>query len=77
MRVHCATILQECLLEAASAAVASGITLRGVDPASARVKVQGDPRRLKQVNHNLVLNAFKYMASGGAVRPSLMGRDMQ
>jgi signal transduction histidine kinase len=69
--IELTSILQECLLHASAAAVAGEITLRGVDPASAPVRVLGDAKRVKQVINNLLSNAVKYSRAGGLVEVTL------
>jgi signal transduction histidine kinase len=65
-------ILQECLQHASAAAAAGGITLRGIDPGSARVRALGDTNRLKQVISKLVSNGIKYTPAAGTVRVTLV-----
>jgi PAS domain S-box-containing protein len=65
-------ILQECLQHASAAAAAGGITLRAIDPGSARVQALGDTNRLKQVISKLVSNGIKYTPAAGTVRVTLL-----
>lgn len=66
--IEATSIVRECLLQASAAALAGGITLRGVYPQSGHVQVRSDAKRLKQVIDNLVSNAVKYTHAGGLVQ---------
>jgi PAS domain S-box-containing protein len=69
--VELASIVEESLLQASTAALAGGIALQGLGPEPSAVHVRADPRRLKQVIDNLLSNAIKYTRAGGVVMVAL------
>lgn len=63
-------VVAECLRDHRAVAANHGLTLHAGPPAAvalAAVRVQSDPRRIRQILDNLMSNAIKYTPEGGAV----------
>ncbi|MFB6837051.1 sensor histidine kinase [Streptomyces sp. NPDC056361] len=68
-------LVEACRTAHSARAAAAGVTLDVVGAGPGTVRLHGDPDRLRQALGNLVGNAVRHTAPGGAVRLELAERD--